>query len=57
VPTDVAGANGQGLDCLFIASGMHGEALFTNGALDPAKVETALAQEGVRANYVMPELA
>jgi hypothetical protein len=52
----VAGANAQGLDCLFIASGMHGEALFTAGALDPAKVEAALAQEGVRANYVMPEL-
>lgn len=56
VTTDVAGANTQGLDCLFIASGMHGEALFTNGALDPAKIDAALAAEGVRANYVMPEL-
>lgn len=57
VPTDVAGANAQGLDCLFIASGMHGEALFSDGAVDPAKVDAALAQEGVRADYVMRELA
>lgn len=57
VTTDVAGANGQGLDCLFIASGMHGEALFSNGALDAAKIDAALAAEGVRATYVMPELA
>lgn len=57
VPTDIVGANGQGLDCLFIASGMHGEALFSDGALDPAKVDAALAAEDVRANYVMPELA
>jgi HAD superfamily hydrolase (TIGR01459 family) len=57
VPTDVAGANGQSLDCLFIASGMHGEALFSNGVLDPTKVEAALAAEGVHATYVMPDLA
>jgi HAD superfamily hydrolase (TIGR01459 family) len=54
--TDIAGANAQGLDCLFIASGMHGEALWTNGALDPAKAEATLAAEGVRANYVMAAL-
>lgn len=57
VPTDIAGANAQKLDSLFIASGMHGEALWTAGALDPAKVETALAAENVRATYVMAALA
>ena len=57
VPTDVAGANAQGVECVFIASGMHGEALMTNGALDAAKVEAALAAEGVRASYVMSALA
>jgi HAD superfamily hydrolase (TIGR01459 family) len=57
VPTDVAGANAQGLDCLFIASGMHGEALWSNGAIDPVKVDAALAEEGVRATYAMSALA
>jgi HAD superfamily hydrolase (TIGR01459 family) len=54
--TDVLGAQAQGLDCLFIASGMHGEALLTGGALDAAKAEAALAGEGVSARYVMAEL-
>src|SRR5262249_42993731 len=57
VGTDVKGANGQGVDCLFIAAGVHGDALMTNGALDVAKAEAALAAEGVTANYVMRELA
>jgi HAD superfamily hydrolase (TIGR01459 family) len=57
VSTDIAGANAQALDCLFIASGMHGEALWSNGALDPAKVDAALAAEGARATYVMAGLA
>lgn len=56
VATDVRGANDQGLDCLFIASGMHGEALMTNGALDEAKANAALAAEGAQANYVMDGL-
>ena len=56
LPTDVAGANAQGLDCVFIASGMHGEALWTNGALDAAKVDQALSEEGVRASYAMQAL-
>jgi HAD superfamily hydrolase (TIGR01459 family) len=56
VGTDLLGAMGAGLDCLFIASGMHGEALKTAGALDPVKIETALAAEGARARFVMPAL-
>lgn len=57
IVTDVAGANAQGLDCVFVASGMHGEALWTNGAVDAAKVDAALSAENVRATYVMRELA
>lgn len=57
VVTDIAGANAQGLDSLFIAAGIHGEALWTNGALDPAKVDAALAAENVRATYAMAALA
>jgi HAD superfamily hydrolase (TIGR01459 family) len=54
--TDVAGANAQGLDCLFIAAGIHGESLWSNGALDPAKVEQTLGAEKVSARYMMPAL-
>lgn len=57
VPTDIAGANAQGLDSLFVASGMHGETLWTNGKLDPAKVDAALAAENVSATYAMTALA
>jgi HAD superfamily hydrolase (TIGR01459 family) len=57
VGTDVAGANARGLDCLFIASGPHGEALWTNGALDPVKVEAELSTAGATARYVMAGLA
>jgi HAD superfamily hydrolase (TIGR01459 family) len=57
VATDVLGANRQGVDCLFIASGMHGEALKSEGRLDIAKVKAALAAEGAHARYVMAALA
>ncbi|ANP45111.1 TIGR01459 family HAD-type hydrolase [Candidatus Viadribacter manganicus] len=57
VVTDIIGANAQGLDVLFIAAGIHGEGLQTNGKLDPAKVDAALAQEKARATYVMAALA
>jgi HAD superfamily hydrolase (TIGR01459 family) len=56
VATDVAGANGQAVDALFIASGMHGEALWTDGELDASKVDAALSEEGARAAYVMAAL-
>jgi HAD superfamily hydrolase (TIGR01459 family) len=57
IGTDVKGANGAGIDCLFIASGMHGEALMSGGVLDPTKVEAALAAEGASARYVMSHLS
>jgi HAD superfamily hydrolase (TIGR01459 family) len=57
VGTDIAGANAQGLDSLFIASGMHGEALWTDGALDLEKVGATLSEAGQRAPYVAQALA
>ena len=57
VVTDIAGANAQGLDSLFIAAGIHGEALWTDGKLDPVKVDAALAAENTRATYAMAALA
>jgi ribonucleotide monophosphatase NagD (HAD superfamily) len=54
--TDALGANRAGFDCLFIASGMHGEALFTGAAPDPNKIESALAGEGAHARYAMGAL-
>lgn len=57
LPTDIAGANAQGLDCVFIASGMHGESLWSGGALNPDKVEFAMQEERVRATYAMKALA
>lgn len=56
VTTDILGANAAKLDSLFIASGMHGEALWSDGALDPTKVDVALAAEGASADYVMAAL-
>lgn len=57
IPTDIAGANAQGFDVLFVASGMHGEALWTEGEVDADKVELALAEAGVRTNYAMTALS
>ena len=57
VVTDIAGANAQGLDALFIAAGIHGEGLQTNGKLDPSKVDAALAEENASATYAMAALA
>jgi HAD superfamily hydrolase (TIGR01459 family) len=57
VITDVKGAQDQGLACLFIAKGIHGEAaLGPDGQLDPVKVEGLLAAEGVGATHAMGDL-
>jgi HAD superfamily hydrolase (TIGR01459 family) len=58
VVTDVKGAADQGLDILFIASGIHGDAAKApDGALDPAKVDALLAAEGQTATWAMADLA
>lgn len=57
LPTDVLGANGQGLDCLFVAGGIHGaDVVDEEGALDPARAEALLGQTGAHARYVLKEL-
>ena len=58
VVTDVLGANQQGLDCLFIAQGIHGDAARgADGTLDPAKAADLLKAETTYARYAMLELA
>lgn len=54
-PTDIKGANAQGLDGLFIAGGLHGDA-FAGEDLT-AEAEAFLAEAGVAASYVMEALA
>jgi HAD superfamily hydrolase (TIGR01459 family) len=57
VATDVKGAADQGLDCLFIAAGIHGaEAMAANGRLDPALVRALLARDGAAAAWAMADL-
>ena len=57
VHTDVQGAEEQGLDCLFIAKGIHGDAAMgPDGRLSAAGVDALLAAEGVKAGYAMADL-
>jgi HAD superfamily hydrolase (TIGR01459 family) len=58
VVTDVMGANAQGLDCLFIAQGIHGDqAKGPDGTLDPARAADLLKAETTYARYASLELA
>lgn len=57
VATDVAGANGQGLDILFVAGGIHGaELVAPDGSLDPAATEALLAEGAAQARFAMTGL-
>jgi HAD superfamily hydrolase (TIGR01459 family) len=56
--TDVAGANREGLDILFIANGVHGgAALFDHGKLDAQALADLLAREGRKVQFALPALA
>jgi len=58
VVTDIRGANDHGLDVLFIASGIHGDAAKgSDGRLSAAGVAALLEPEQVTANYAMADLA
>ena len=58
LPTDVKGANDQGLDLLYVAAGIHAaEALHTDGSLDLAGVEGLLHRAGAHARYATAALA
>ena len=55
--TDVAGANRQGLDVLFIGGGIHGAAAVTrDGRLDEEAALAGLAASDVTARYAMATL-
>jgi len=57
VITDVLGANRQGLDCLFIAQGIHGDvARGADGRLDPVRADALLKAEDTQARYAMLDL-
>ncbi|GAA0653598.1 TIGR01459 family HAD-type hydrolase [Brevundimonas lenta] len=58
VVTDVLGANKQGLDCLFVAQGIHGDAARgDDGKLDPARAFDLLKAETTYARYATLDLA
>jgi len=58
MPTDVAGANAQGLPLLFIASGIHtADTLDASGAIEPERLAALFAREDARADYAMADLA
>ena len=57
LPTDVLGANGQGLDLVFIAAGIHAvEAMDDAGKLDPLLLKKLLDAETAEAKYVAEAL-
>jgi ribonucleotide monophosphatase NagD (HAD superfamily) len=57
VPTDILGANAQGLDCLFVATGIHGaETMNSAGQLDAQATASLLAEAGAKAAYAMSDL-
>ncbi len=57
VVTDARGANDQGLDVLFVASGIHGAETIGADGLDPAAVERLLAKDGAKATWAIADLA
>jgi HAD superfamily hydrolase (TIGR01459 family) len=55
VRTDLAGATAAGLDCVFVADGIHAEEL-GRGAPDPEKLSALFAEHGYSPVAVMPQL-
>ena len=56
LPTDVRGANAQGLDVLFVASGIHGGETIGPDGLNAAAVADLLRQDGLTAAYAIADL-
>jgi HAD superfamily hydrolase (TIGR01459 family) len=57
LPTDVKGANAQGLDCLFVAAGIDSHALLdASGEIAPARLDAFLTREGAWAAFGLAEL-
>jgi HAD superfamily hydrolase (TIGR01459 family) len=58
IATDIAGAQGRGLDRLFIATGVHGgEAGGSGGPPSAAAIDDLLAASGLSAQFAMGDLA
>ncbi|KAA6205244.1 MAG: TIGR01459 family HAD-type hydrolase [Candidatus Tokpelaia sp.] len=57
--TDIKGADNQGLDCLFIAGGIHIRDYGTGspGGINAAKLTAFMARHGYHPQYFMPALA
>jgi len=56
LPTDVIGANRQGLDLLFVAGGIHAAELERAGRMDAELVDAFLGRAGAHARYAAPDL-
>jgi HAD superfamily hydrolase (TIGR01459 family) len=56
LPTDVAGAAAQGLDCLLVAGGIHAEELSRDGVLDAGLAAAFLHAHNAKAAFVTDEL-
>ena len=54
--TDVAGAARMGLDCLFLAEGIHAEDLLGPDGLRPEGLAALMRETGMHPRYVMPKL-
>jgi ribonucleotide monophosphatase NagD (HAD superfamily) len=58
IMTDMAGAQAQQLDALFVATGIHRqEASDIDGALSAGRIDALLAQAGLRAEFATGDLA
>jgi HAD superfamily hydrolase (TIGR01459 family) len=58
IPTDIKGAAQQGLDCLFVAGGIHGiETAAEGGGMNTDAVGALLAVEATHAAYAMMTLS
>jgi HAD superfamily hydrolase (TIGR01459 family) len=55
VRTDLAGATAAGVDCVFVADGIHGDEL-GRGSPDPEKLAALFAEHGYAPVAVMPKL-
>lgn len=53
---DLAGAQGAGIDALFIGSGIHRDAVMPSGQIDPTALERELSKAGVGAVAAMTYL-
>lgn len=56
VQTDVAGAERQGLDCLFVADGIHAAELTADDGLSPERAAAFLGRAGTAARWLIDGL-